>query len=139
MTGPLAGIRVLDLTQVLFGPFATMLLSDLGAEVIKAERPEVGDIARGNGPFVRGVSTYFLSLNRGKKSITLDLTTERGRELFLKLVEKADVLVENYVPGTMESFGLGYEAVKARNPGIIYVAGSGFGEYGPSAQKPAFD
>jgi CoA:oxalate CoA-transferase len=139
MAGPLAGIRVLDLTQVLFGPFATMLLSDLGAEVIKVERPEVGDIARGNGPFVREVSTYFLSLNRGKKSVTLDLTSERGREIFLKLTEKVDVLVENFVPGTMEGFGLGYETVNARNPGIIYVAGSGFGQYGPYAQKPAFD
>jgi CoA:oxalate CoA-transferase len=139
MAGPLAGIRVLDLTQVLFGPFATMLLSDLGAEVIKIERPEVGDIARGNGPFIRGVSTYFLSLNRGKKSITLDLTSDHGREIFLKLVRKADVLVENFVPGTMESFGLGYEAVKACNPRIVYVAGSGFGQYGPYAQKPAFD
>jgi len=139
MAGPLAEIRILDLTQVLFGPFATMLLSDLGAEVIKVERPEVGDIARGNGPFVRDVSTYFLSLNRGKKSVTLDLASERGREIFLKLAEKADVLVENFVPGTMEGFGLGYETVTARNPGIIYVAGSGFGQYGPYAQKPAFD
>src|SRR4030042_7135668 len=131
MAGPLAGIRVLDLTQVLFGPFSTMLLSDLGAEVIKIERPEVGDIARGNGPFVREISTYFLSLNRGKKSMTLDLSQEKGRELFLKLVEKVDVLVENYVPGTMESFGLDFETVKMRNPRIIYVAGSGFGQYGP--------
>jgi CoA:oxalate CoA-transferase len=139
MAGPLREIRILDLTQVLFGPFATMLLSDLGAEVIKIERPEVGDIARGNGPFVKGVSTYFLSLNRGKKSFTLDLSREQGRELFLKLVEKADVLVENYVPGTMENFGLSYDAVRAHNSRIIYVAGSGFGQYGPYAQKPAFD
>ena len=139
MASPLQGIRVLDLTQVLFGPFSTMLLSDLGAEVIKIERPEGGDIARGNGPFVREVSTYFLSLNRGKKSVTLNLANERGREIFLKLVEQADMLVQNFVPGTMESFGLGYEAVKARNPRIIYVAGSGFGQHGPYAQKPAFD
>jgi len=139
MTSPLQGIRVLDLTQVLFGPFSTMLLSDLGAEVIKIERPEGGDIARGNGPFVREVSTYFLSLNRGKKSITLNLAQEQGKELFLKLVEQADVLVQNFVPGTMEGFGLGYEAVRSRNPRIIYVSGSGFGQYGPYAQKPAFD
>lgn len=139
MTGPLQGIRVLDLTQVLFGPFATMLLSDLGAEVIKVERLEVGDIARGNGPFVRGLSTYFLSLNRGKKSITLDLATEQGIEVFLKLIKSADVLVENFVPGTMEKLGLSYERVKEHNPKIIYVAGSGFGQYGPYAQKPAFD
>jgi CoA:oxalate CoA-transferase len=139
MSGPLEGIRILDLTQVLFGPFATMLLSDMGAEVIKVERPMVGDIGRGNGPIVRGVSTYFLSLNRDKKSITLDLSTEQGKDIFLKLVESADILVHNYVPGTMEKFGLDYETVKKRNPGIIYVAGSGFGQYGRYSDKPAFD
>ena len=139
MAGPLDGIRVLDLTQVLFGPFATMLLSDLGAEVIKIERPEVGDIARGNGPVVRGVSTYFLSLNRGKKSVTLNLATEQGVEVFLKLTKSADVLVENFTPGTMEKLGLSYERVREHNPKIIYVAGSGFGQYGPYARKPAFD
>jgi len=139
MAGPLDGIRILDLTQVLFGPFATMLLSDMGAEVIKIERPEVGDIARGNGPVVRGQSTYFLSLNRGKKSVTLNLAAERGVQVFLKLVENADILVENFTPGTMEKLGLGYERVREHNPGIIYVAGSGFGQYGPYAGKPAFD
>ena len=139
MGGPLAGIRVLDLTQVLFGPFSTMLLSDLGAEVIKVERPEGGDIARGNGPLVGEVSTYFLSLNRGKQSITLNLSSEAGREVFLELVETADVLVQNYTPGTMEKLGVDYEVVRARNPRIIYVAGSGFGQNGPYARKPAFD
>ncbi len=139
MAGPLDGIRILDLTQVLFGPFATMLLSDLGAEVIKIERPEVGDIARGNGPVVRGVSTYFLSLNRGKKSVTLNLATEPGVEVLLKLVKSADVLVENFKPGTMEKLDLSYEKVREYNPGIVYVAGSGFGQYGPYAGKPAFD
>jgi CoA:oxalate CoA-transferase len=139
MAGPLEGIRVIDLTQVLFGPFATMLLSDLGAEVIKIERPGAGDIARGNGPVVRGLSTYFLSLNRGKKSVTLDLTTERGKGVFFKLVEKADMLVENFTPGTMEELGLSYEAVRQHNSRLIYIAGSGFGQYGPYAHKPAFD
>ncbi|MFC1893712.1 CaiB/BaiF CoA transferase family protein [Chloroflexota bacterium] len=139
MTGPLDGIRILDLTQVLFGPFATMLLGDLGAEVIKIERREVGDIARGNGPVVRGLSTYFLSLNRGKKSVTLNLASEEGVDLFLKLTRNADVLVENFSPGTMEKLGLSYERVREHNPGIIYVAGSGFGQYGPYAKKPAFD
>ena len=139
MTGPLDGIRILDLTQVLFGPFATMLLSDLGAEVIKIERLEVGDIARGNGPVVRGLSTYFLSLNRGKKSVTLNLATEQGVEVFLRLTKSADVLVENFTPGTMEKLGLSYERVREYNPKIIYVAGSGFGQYGPYAKKPAFD
>jgi len=139
MGGPLNGIRILDLTQVLFGPFATMLLCDMGAEVIKIERPEVGDIARGNGPVVRGVSTYFLSLNRGKKSITLNLATEEGVAAFLKLAKTSDILVENFTPGTMEKLGLSYETVKEQNPAIIYVAGSGFGQYGPYAGKPAFD
>ena len=139
MAGPLDGIRILDLTQVLSGPFATMLLSDLGAEVIKIERPEVGDIARGNGPVVRGLSTYFLSLNRGKKSITLNLATEQGATVFLELTKSADVLVENFTPGTMEKLGLSYERVREHNPRIIYVAGSGFGQYGPYARKPAYD
>ncbi len=139
MAGPLEGIRILDLTQVLFGPFATMLLCDLGAEVIKIERPEVGDIARGNGPVVRGQSTYFLSLNRGKKSVTLNLATEEGVGLFLELVKNADVLVQNFKPGTMEKMGLSYEKVKESNPRIIYVSGSGFGQDGPYAEKPAFD
>ena len=137
--GPLNGIRVIDLTQVLFGPFATMLLGDMGAEIIKIERPEVGDIARGNGPVVNGVSTYFLSLNRGKKSVTLNLATRQGAEVLLKLAACADVLVENYKPGTMEKLGLGYETVRKINPGIIYVSGSGFGQYGPYAGKPAYD
>jgi len=139
MGGPLKGIRVLDLTQVLFGPFATMLLSDLGAEVIKIERPQVGDIARGNGPVIGGLSTYFLSLNRGKKSVTLDLATGEGVDIFLKLTRDADVMVENFVPGTMGKLGLSYERVREYNPKIIYVSGSGFGQYGPYANKPAFD
>jgi CoA:oxalate CoA-transferase len=137
--GPLDGIRVIDLTQVLFGPFATMLLGDMGAEIIKIERPGVGDIARGNGPVINGVSTYFLSLNRGKKSVTLDLSQGAGVEVFLKLVGTADVLVENFKPGTMAKLGLDYEKVRAVNPGIIYVSGSGYGQYGPYAEKPAFD
>jgi CoA:oxalate CoA-transferase len=137
--GPLDGIRVIDLTQVLFGPFATMLLGDMGAEIIKIERPGVGDIARGNGPVINGVSTYFLSLNRGKKSVTLDLSRGAGVEVFLKLVRNADVLVENFKPGTMAKLGLDYEKVRTVNPGIIYVSGSGYGQYGPYAGKPAFD
>ena len=139
MAGPLAGVRVLDLSQLLFGPFATMLLSDLGAEVIKVERPEVGDIARGSGPLVRGVSTYFLSLNRGKKSITLDLKNPKGVELFLALVDKADIVVENFSVGTMEKLGLGYESLRRRNRRLIFAAGSGFGQTGPYANKPALD
>jgi CoA:oxalate CoA-transferase len=137
--GPLNGIRVIDLTQVLFGPFATMLLGDMGAEIIKIERPVIGDIARGNGPVVKGVSTYFLSLNRGKKSVTQDISTKEGAEVLLKLAKTADILVENYKPGTMRKMGLDYEKIKEINPRLIYVSGSGFGQNGPYAGKPAYD
>lgn len=139
MAGPLEGIRILDLSWVMSGPFATMVLSDLGAEVIKVERLQTGDIARGNGPFVNGLSSYFLSLNRGKKSIALNLATEQGKDTFLKLVEHADIVVQNFTPGTMEKLGLSYETLKQRNPKIIYAACSGFGQTGPYATKPAFD
>ncbi len=139
MAGTLEGIRILDLTWVLSGPFATMVLSDLGAEVIKVERPQTGDIVRGNGPFINGLSSYFLSLNRGKKSVTLNLATEPGKDIFLRLVEQADIVVQNFTPGTMEKLGLGYETLKQRNPKIIYAACSGFGQTGPYTTKPAFD
>jgi len=139
MNGPLHGIRVLDLTWVLSGPFATMILNDLGAEVIKVEQPGRGDIARGNGPFIDGLSSYFLSLNRGKKSLTLDLAHSLGKDLFLKLVQKADIVAENFVPGTMKRFGLDYEVLQQHNPRLIYAACSGFGQNGPYAQKPALD
>lgn len=139
MAGPLAGIRILDLSWILAGPFATMILGDLGAEVIKVEKPGSGDLARGNGPFIDGESSFFLSLNRGKKSLTLDLQTAPGKEVFLKLVKKADVLVENFVPGTMKRLGLDYEAVKRENPELIYASVSGFGQTGPYAQTRALD
>jgi CoA:oxalate CoA-transferase len=139
MARPLEGIKVLDLTWVLSGPFATMILSDLGAEVIKIEKPGSGDFARGTGPFVKDISTYFLSLNRGKKSVTLDLASERGREILLSLVKQVDIIVENYVPGTMKKLGLSYETIKEHNPRIIYAACSGFGQTGPYVNKPAFD
>jgi len=139
MAGPLAGIKVLDLTRVLAGPYGTMILCDLGAEVIKVERPGVGDIGRGNGPFLDGVSSYFLGLNRGKKSITVDLATDGGRQLILRLVQHCDVLVENFVPGDMKKFGLDYDAVSQHNPRIIYASCSGFGQTGPYAGKPALD
>ena len=139
MSGPLEGLKVLDLTQALFGPYCTMLMRDMGAEVIKVERPQGGDMTRGNGPFVRGLSTYYLSINRGKKSMTLNMDTPQGKELLLKLVTKVDILVENFKPGTMKKMGLSYEVLKARNPKLIYVAGSGFGQTGPYAPRPAFD
>ena len=139
MAGPLEGITVLDLSWVLSGPFATMVLSDLGAEVIKVEQPGSGDKARGNGPYIDGHSAYFMGINRGKRSLTLDLSKRRGKELLLALVKKADVLLENFRPGSMDNLGLGYETLKEHNPRLIYVAISGFGQSGPYARRPAFD
>ncbi|MFN8534605.1 MAG: CoA transferase [Dehalococcoidia bacterium] len=139
MTGPLHGIRVLDLTWALAGPYATMLLADLGADVIKLERPPRGDIARENGPFVGDVSTYFFSVNRGKRSIAIDLKTEAGRNIFIALVRHVDVLAENFVPGTMDRLGLGYSVLKDVNPRLIYAATSGFGQTGPYRSRPALD
>ena len=139
MAGPLEGITVLDLTWVLSGPYGAMVLCDLGAEVIKVERPPHGDLARTTGPHINGVSGYFMSINRGKKSISIDLAKEEGKELFLKLVEQADVVVENFTPGAMDGLGLGYEALRERNPRIIYAATSGFGQTGPDRLRPALD
>lgn len=139
MAGPLEGLRILDLTWVLSGPFATMVLGDLGAEVIKIERLKVGDIARGNGPHINGVSTYFASLNRGKKSVTINLATQKGKEIFLGLVKTADVVVENFVPGVMKRLGLDYPALKEVNPRLIFASCSGFGQTGPYSSKPALD
>lgn len=135
----LSGIRVIDLTRNLAGPFCTMLLADLGAEVIKVERPGVGDEARAFGPFINGESGYFISINRGKKSVTLDLKHPRGKELLLKLVSMADVLVESFRPGVMERLGLSHEQVYAVNPRIVYASVSGFGQTGPYREKGAYD
>jgi len=139
MFGPLNDIRVLDLTRVLAGPYATMVLRDLGAEVIKIERPLVGDDSRGVGPFKDGVSLYFMSINRGKKSVTLNLRAERGKRIFLELMKKSDVLVENFRPGTMKRLGLDYDRLKEHHPKIIYAACSGFGQTGPYATRGAYD
>jgi len=139
MTGPLKGIRVLDLTRVLAGPYATMLLSDLGAEVIKIEQPGVGDEARNFGPFKNDFSLYFMSVNRGKKSLPLNLKAPQGVEIFLKLVKQCDILVENFRPGAMKKLGLDYESLKADHPSLIYAACSGFGQTGPYAQRRAYD
>jgi CoA:oxalate CoA-transferase len=139
MNRPLSGITVLDLTWVLSGPFGSMVLCDLGADVIKVERPPYGDVARTTGPYIGDESSYFFSINRGKKSICLDLKNERGKETFLRLVEKADVVMENFTPGTMEALGLGYEALSRRNPRLIYSATSGFGQTGPDRNRPALD
>jgi CoA:oxalate CoA-transferase len=139
MPGPLNGIVVVDLTRVLAGPFCTMLLADLGAEVIKIERPDGGDDSRAFGPFVQGESAYFMSINRGKKSATLNLKHPQGKELLQALVAKADILVENFKPGVMDRLGLGYAALSALNPRLIYAASSGFGQTGPYSDRPAYD
>jgi CoA:oxalate CoA-transferase len=139
MAGPLTGVRVLDLTRVLAGPYTTMLLADLGAEVVKVEEPGVGDEARRVGPFLDGVSAYFVSINRGKKGLTLNLKVETGCRLFLDLVRQADILVENYRPGVMGRLGLDYERLKAVQPRLVYAACSGFGQTGPYAHRGAYD
>lgn len=138
-TGPLAGLRILDLTWVLSGPFATMTLSDLGADVIKLERPPFGDVSRTTGPLVEGESGYFFSVNRGKRSISIDLKSEEGKGLFRQLIGEVDVLVENFTPGAMDGLGLGYAALSEVNPKLIYAAISGYGQTGPMAKLPALD
>jgi crotonobetainyl-CoA:carnitine CoA-transferase CaiB-like acyl-CoA transferase len=135
----LAGIRVLDFTRVLAGPAASLALADLGAEVIKIEPPDGGDETRSFPPFRDGESHYFLSINRGKKSIVVDLKSEAGLALVRDLATKCDVLVENYRPGVMDRLGLGYEALSAINPRLIYCAISGFGMTGPLRDQPSFD
>lgn len=139
MNRPLENIRVLDFTRVLAGPYCTMLLADMGAEVIKIERPESGDDTRHFGPYKNEESGYFIYLNRGKKSIAIDLKTEKGIEIIKSLVEKSDVLVENFRPGVMKKLGLDYETLKKINPSLIYTSISGFGQYGPYSQRAAYD
>ncbi len=136
---PLEDIMVLDFTRVLAGPYCTMILNDLGAEVIKVERPGSGDDARNFGPYINGKSAYFTSLNCGKKSVALDLKTSEDHSKALRLAARADVVVENFKPGTMEKLGLGYEDLKKVNRELIYAAISGFGHTGPDARKPAYD
>ncbi len=137
---PLRGVRVLDLTRVLAGPFCTMNLADLGAEVIKIEVPGRGDDSRSFAPMMpSGDSGYFYSVNRGKRSVTLDLRTEDGAKVFLELAAKSDVVVENFSPGTMDRFKVGYAQLKAANPKIILCSISGFGQTGPKTSAPAYD
>ena len=138
--GPLDGIRVLDLTRVLAGPYCTMFLGDLGAEVVKVEQPGVGDDTRGWGPpFTGGESAYFLCVNRNKKSITIDLKSTEGVALLRRLAERADVLIENFRPGTMERLDLGEKDLRAANPRLIYASLSGFGADGPMSDAPGYD
>jgi crotonobetainyl-CoA:carnitine CoA-transferase CaiB-like acyl-CoA transferase len=136
----LAGVRVLDAGLLVQGPFAGQVLADLGAEVVKVEMPGVGDLARWAPASARDRRPpWFVACNRGKRSVCLDLRHERGAELFLALCERVDVVISNFVPGTMDGWGLGYDAVAARNPRIVYASGSAFGEHGRSAPFPGLD
>ena len=136
---PLDDIFVLDLSRILSGPFCTMMLGDMGAEVVKVEPPPRGDDTRLWGPpFINGISTYFLSINRNKRSIGLNLKSPRGQEVLWKLVDRADVLVENFRPGVLDKLGFGFDAVAARNPRLIYASISGYGQTGPYSHKPGY-
>jgi CoA:oxalate CoA-transferase len=139
MSTPLETLRVLDFSWFLAGPYATMVLADLGADVVKVEAPGRGDPSRAAGPFLGDVSAYFLSVNRNKRSIVLDLKTDAGRQSAARLAERADVLVENFVPGTMARWGLDYATLAEKNPRLIYAACTGFGQTGPRAHDAAFD
>lgn len=139
-TQALSGIRVVDLTRVMAGPYCTMLLGDLGADVVKIERPGAGDDTRSWGPpFIDGISAYYLCVNRNKRSMTLDLKHPAGQEILWRLIEQADVLVENFSPGTVERLGFGYQAVRSRRPQIVYCSISGFGQTGPGKDRTAYD
>ena len=139
-TGPLTGLRVLELTQIMSGPTCGMLLADMGADVIKVEKLPGGDDARGyRDPLVNGVSAPFMMMNRNKRGIAVNLKDEQGHALLLRMVKRADVLVENFRGGTMDKLGLGYEVLAQVNPGLIYCAISGYGRTGPYADKGGFD
>ena len=137
--GLLSGMKVLDLSRVLAAPYCGMMLADLGAEVIKIERPGKGDDARSNFPIVNGESAYYMNLNRNKRGIVLNLKSQAGKEVFRKLVAQSDVVLENYRPGVMDRLGLGYEELRKINPAIIYASVSGFGHYGPYHERAGYD
>src|SRR5258708_3735332 len=138
-SGPLSGIIVVDLSRILAGPYCTFLMAELGARVIKIEPPGKGDDARHYGPFLDGKSSYFMSVNRGKESIALDLKNEADKRIFDTLLARADVVVENFRPGTMEKLGYGWESLHRRLPRLIYAAASGLGHTGLSSRDPAYD
>ncbi len=139
MSAPLDGLRIIDLTRVLAGPYCTMLLADLGADVVKVERPGTGDETRTWGPpFAGGEAAYYLAVNRGKRSVALELTGERDRAAFLRLVENADVVVENFRHGSAEALGIGYDDLRAVNPRLVYCSITGFGEREPRS-RPGYD
>ena len=133
---PFSDLLVVDLTRVLAGPYCTMMLADMGARVIKIEQPGTGDDSRAYGPFVDGKSVYFNFVNRGKESIALSLKDDEDRALFLRMVQRADVVVENFRPGTMERLGFSYDALAKINPRLIYASCSGFGQTGPMSRRP---
>lgn len=139
MAAPLSDITVVELTQMIAGPHAGMHLADMGAEVIKIERPEYGEISRNVEPKVGGESFYYMTANRGKRSVTLDLKSEQGREALLDIAEDADVVLENYTPGTVTELGIDYDTVRERNPDVIYCSVSGFGQTGPRSADPGVD
>ena len=139
MDGPLKNLLVIDLTRVLVGPYCTMILSDLGARVIKIEAPEIGDDSRKFGPFIEDYSAYFMSLNRGKESIALNLKNKDDKKIFDKILPKADILVENFKPGTLEKWGYGWKEVSKKYPKLIYASASGIGQTGPLKELPAYD
>ncbi len=140
MALPLKGLRVIDLTKDFAGPFCTMILSDLGAEVIKVERPGSGDETRAWGPpFVKGLSYYFLSLNRGKKSMTLDLKTPEAQKIIRELVQDSDILVESFRPGTLAQYNLDYPRLRRVNKALVFCSISGFGQTGPYRDRPGYD
>ena len=136
---PLSDVKVLDLTRILSGPYCSMLLGDLGANVIKLEPWPAGDDSRGNPPFVNDESMYYVSLNRGKRSIVMNLKSEEGKEVFKKMIADFDILLENFRPGAMEKLGLGYDVLKELNPKLIYCGVSGFGATGPYKSRAAYD
>lgn len=137
--GVLSGVKVLDLTRVLAGPYCGMLLADMGATVYKIEMPVKGDDSRAFGPFINGESVYYMNFNRSKEGCTLNLKAPEGKEIFKEMVKKADIVIENYRPGTMEKLGLGYDVLKEINPSIIYGAVSGFGHTGPYSKRAGYD
>ncbi len=136
---PLDGVRVLELANFMAGPYCGLVLADLGADVVKVENPQGGDFSRATPPFVRGVSAGFLALNRNKRSLSLDLKRPAGRDVFLRLAAGADVILENFRPGTMGDLGIDYATIKGRNPGVIYCSVSGYGQTGPYRERPALD
>lgn len=137
--GPLAGVKILDLTCVLSGPFGTSWLSDMGAEVIKVENPNGGDYTRQSGPFINGYSNYFATVNRNKKTVTLNLKDPKAKEMFFQLVKQVDVVTENFKPGTMEKLGIGYDVLKEVNPKLVFASISGYGQTGPYSHRPGYD